>query len=150
MRFHLDDNCNNSTYYTLLMVAPSLHSSALEHSKVCTTMVLRLWTPMILNDLRVWGVGVWGCGGVGGVGGVGVWGCGGSGGCWVLSCGVTPYIRHSTDCTCCDFGHLRFYLKYQLLLQIPICYLECQNRYFEYQLLLQIPIVTSITNCYFQ
>jgi hypothetical protein len=41
-------------------------------------------------------------------------------------------------------------LKYQLLLQIPICYLECQNWYFEYQLLLQIPIVTSITNCYFQ
>jgi hypothetical protein len=23
-------------------------------------------------------------------------------------CGVTPYVRHSTDCTCCDFGHLRF------------------------------------------
>jgi hypothetical protein len=22
--------------------------------------------------------------------------------------GVTPYVRHSTDCTCCDFGHLRF------------------------------------------
>jgi hypothetical protein len=21
----------------------------------------------------------------------------------------TPYVRHSTDCTCCDFGHLRFY-----------------------------------------
>jgi hypothetical protein len=20
----------------------------------------------------------------------------------------TPYVRHSTDCTCCDFGHLRF------------------------------------------
>jgi hypothetical protein len=56
----------------------------------------------------VWCVGcVGGVGGVwGGVGGVGVWGCGG---CGVLSCGVTPYVRHSTDCTCCDFGHLRFY-----------------------------------------
>jgi hypothetical protein len=28
---------------------------------------------------------------------------------WALwGCGVTPYVRHSTDCTCCDFGHLRF------------------------------------------
>jgi hypothetical protein len=34
--------------------------------------------------------------------------CGGVGGCGVLSCGVTPYVQHSTDCTCCDFGHLRF------------------------------------------
>jgi hypothetical protein len=23
----------------------------------------------------------------------------------------TPYVRHSTDCTCCYFGHLRFYIK---------------------------------------
>jgi hypothetical protein len=23
----------------------------------------------------------------------------------------TPYVRHSTDCTSCDFGHLRFYLR---------------------------------------
>jgi hypothetical protein len=58
--------------------------------------------------------GVWGCvGGVGGVGGVGVWGvgvggCGGWGVLAVWGCGVTPYVRHSTDCTCCDFGHLRF------------------------------------------
>jgi hypothetical protein len=29
---------------------------------------------------------------------------------WALwGCGVTPYVRHSTDCTCCDFGHLRFF-----------------------------------------
>jgi hypothetical protein len=34
-----------------------------------------------------------------------MWGCGGVG---VWGCGVTPYVRHSTDCTCCDFGHLRF------------------------------------------
>jgi hypothetical protein len=42
---------------------------------------------------------------------VGVWGCGrcGGWGVWVVwGCGVTPYVRHSTDCTCCDFGHLRF------------------------------------------
>jgi hypothetical protein len=32
---------------------------------------------------------------------VGVWA--------VWGCGVTPYVRHSTDCTCCDFGRLRFY-----------------------------------------
>jgi hypothetical protein len=53
---------------------------------------------------------VWGC--VGGVGGVGGVGC--VGGVWavwaVWGCGVTPYVRHSTDCTCCDFGHLRFNL----------------------------------------
>jgi hypothetical protein len=48
----------------------------------------------------VWGGGVWGVGGVGGVGGGGVWA--------VWECGVTPYVRHSPDCTCCDFGHLRF------------------------------------------
>jgi hypothetical protein len=44
---------------------------------------------------------VWGCGGVGGVGCVGC----------VGGVGVppTPYVRHSPDCTCCDFGHLRFY-----------------------------------------
>jgi hypothetical protein len=35
---------------------------------------------------------------VGGVGGV--WGGGGV--------PPTPYVRHSTDCTCCDFEHLRF------------------------------------------
>jgi hypothetical protein len=31
-------------------------------------------------------------------------------GCVWGVCGVplTPYVRHSTDCTCCDFGHLRF------------------------------------------
>jgi hypothetical protein len=32
----------------------------------------------------------------------------------------TPYVRHSTDCTCCDFGHLRFYkfvMLYGLYLQ---------------------------------
>jgi hypothetical protein len=40
------------------------------------------------------------------VGVCGVWGCGVVG---VWGCGVTPYVRHSTDCTCCDFGHLRFY-----------------------------------------
>jgi hypothetical protein len=62
----------------------------------------------------VWGVGgVWGCVGVWGVcGGVGcVWGCGvcvGGVGVWGP---VTPYVRHSTDCTCCDFGHLRFYTR---------------------------------------
>jgi hypothetical protein len=44
--------------------------------------------------------------------------CGGRGVCGVCGgvevwafwgCGVTPYVRHSSDCTCCDFGHLRFY-----------------------------------------
>jgi hypothetical protein len=40
---------------------------------------------------------------VGCVGGVEVWA--------LWGCGVTPYVRHSTDCTCCDFGHLRFYKK---------------------------------------
>jgi hypothetical protein len=45
-------------------------------------------------------VGVWGGGGVG-VWGVGVW--------VVWACGVTPYVRHSTECTCCDFGHLQFF-----------------------------------------
>jgi hypothetical protein len=36
-------------------------------------------------------------------------GCGGCVGVWaVWAFGVTPYVRHSTDCTCCDFGHLRF------------------------------------------
>jgi hypothetical protein len=33
-----------------------------------------------------------------------VWGVGGVWGVW-------GYVRHSTDCTCCDFGHLRFLLK---------------------------------------
>jgi hypothetical protein len=42
------------------------------------------------------------CGGRGGVGVVGVWA--------LWGCGVTPYVQHSTDCTCCDFGHLRFYI----------------------------------------
>jgi hypothetical protein len=53
---------------------------------------------------------------VGGVHGVEVWGSGGVGvwAVWaVWGCGVTPYVRHSTDCTCCDFGHLRFYKKVQ-------------------------------------
>jgi hypothetical protein len=59
--------------------------------------------------LCVWGGGevwevweVWAVGGVWGL--LGVWAV------WaVWGCGVTPYVRHSTDCTCCDFGHLRFY-----------------------------------------
>jgi hypothetical protein len=47
----------------------------------------------------VWGVwGVWG---------VEVWA--------LWGCGVTPYVRHSTDCTCCDFGHLRFYFLFKIL-----------------------------------
>jgi hypothetical protein len=30
---------------------------------------------------------------------------------WALwGCGITPYVRHSTDCTWCDFGHLRFFI----------------------------------------
>jgi hypothetical protein len=41
------------------------------------------------------------CGGVGGVGGVGV--------------PPTPYVRHSTDCTCCDFGHLRFLTFHEMI-----------------------------------
>jgi hypothetical protein len=49
-------------------------------------------------------VGVWEVWEVWEVGSVGVWG--GGEGCG--RCGVTPYVRHSTDCTCCDFGHLRF------------------------------------------
>jgi hypothetical protein len=60
----------------------------------------------------VWGV--WGvCGGVGcvGYGGVGVWA--------VWGCGVTPYVRHSTDCTCCDFGHLRF-IGFPIKFQTPL------------------------------
>jgi hypothetical protein len=77
------------------------------------------------------GVGVWGCGGCGGVwgvwgwlgcvgcvgcvGGVGVGGCGGWGLWAVWGCGVTPYVRHSTDCTCCDFGHLRFYIYFRVI-----------------------------------
>jgi hypothetical protein len=42
---------------------------------------------------------------VGCVGCVGVWAV------WGLNeqSRPTPYVRHSTDCTCCDFGHLRFY-----------------------------------------
>jgi hypothetical protein len=43
------------------------------------------------------------CGVCGGVGGVGVWGLN-------EQSRPTPYVRHSTDCTCCDFGHLRFLL----------------------------------------
>jgi hypothetical protein len=57
-----------------------------------------------------WGVGGGYVGVVGCVRGVGVWGCGVWG---VWGCGpvlVTPYVRHSPDCTCCDFGHLRFIL----------------------------------------
>jgi hypothetical protein len=49
---------------------------------------------------------------VGSVGSVGGVGCVGSVGCVGAVGGVgvlpTPYVRHSTDCTCCDFGHLRF------------------------------------------
>jgi hypothetical protein len=45
----------------------------------------------------------------GGVGGVGVWGLN-------EQSRPTPYVRHSTDCTCCDFGHLRFSI---LELSIP-------------------------------
>jgi hypothetical protein len=52
---------------------------------------------------------VGGVGCVGVVGGVGCVGCAGGVEVWALwGCGVTPYVRHSTDCTCCDFGHLRF------------------------------------------
>jgi hypothetical protein len=41
---------------------------------------------------------------------VGCVGCVGGVEVWALwGCGVTPYVRHSPDCTCCDFGHLRFY-----------------------------------------
>jgi hypothetical protein len=50
------------------------------------------------------------------VGGVGVWA--------VWGCGVTPYVRHSTDCTCCDFGHLRFLL---LLLALLLLYTSTNN-----------------------
>jgi hypothetical protein len=59
-----------------------------------------------------------------------VWGCGGSGGCGVLSCGVTPYVRHSTDCTCCDFGHLRFGINYKLIFRI-IRKMEKNGEFFE-------------------
>jgi hypothetical protein len=62
----------------------------------------------------VWHVGCVGC--------VGVWGFGG---CGVLSCGVTPYVRHSTDCTCCDFGHLRF-----LVMGTIIRILDKKNHFF--------------------
>jgi hypothetical protein len=53
----------------------------------------------------VCGWGYW-LGVVGGIGWtwVGVWLCVVGGGGVV----PTPYVRHSTDCTCCDFGHLRF------------------------------------------
>jgi hypothetical protein len=30
----------------------------------------------------------------------------------------TPYVRHSTDCTCCDFGHLRFYFVVVVLVLV--------------------------------
>jgi hypothetical protein len=47
---------------------------------------------------------------VGGVGCVWCVGCVRGVEVWALwGCGVTPYVRHSPDCTCCDFGHLRFY-----------------------------------------
>jgi hypothetical protein len=36
----------------------------------------------------------------------------------VWGCGVTPYVRHSTDCTFCDFGHLRFYYCFSSLSRI--------------------------------
>jgi hypothetical protein len=69
----------------------------------------------------VWEVwGVWGCGVCGGVGGVGVWA--------VWACGVTPYVRHSTDCTCCDFGHLRFYFNF--FYTLLHYFLQCYTSYF--------------------
>jgi hypothetical protein len=71
----------------------------------------------------VWGVWVYGvcglcglcgvygvCGVCGVCAGVGVCACEGVLAVW--GCGVTPYVQHSTDCTCCDFGHPRF-LFYQ-------------------------------------
>jgi hypothetical protein len=72
-----------------------------------------------------------GVGGVGGDGGVGCMGCMGCVGCvGVLAVwGCTPYVRHSTDCTCCDFRHLRFYYYYFFNLvvtnyiEICICYI---------------------------
>jgi hypothetical protein len=37
-------------------------------------------------------------------------------GVWaVWACGVTPYVRHSTDCTCCDFGYLNYLVTYVIL-----------------------------------
>jgi hypothetical protein len=48
---------------------------------------------------------------VGCVGCVGcVWGVGGMG------VPPTPYVQHSPDCTCCDFGHLRyFFFKFNVM-----------------------------------
>jgi hypothetical protein len=41
----------------------------------------------------------------------------------------TPYVRHSPDCTCCDFGHLRFnYYKIVVISEIILIILEIENR----------------------
>jgi hypothetical protein len=104
---------------------------------------------VVLGVWGEWGVwGVWGkCGGsVGVVWGVwGVWEvggvCRGCGGCWrcggvgVWGCGVTPYVRHSSDCTCCDFGHLRFTTKYYT---IYYCIIFNRNVYFSLDIIFHI------------
>jgi hypothetical protein len=83
------------------------------------------------------------CGGVGGVGCVRVCGkCGRCGGVGGVGVWVTPYVRHSTDCTCYDFGHLRFLLYFGVYLTDRRAYLQTMVR--EKNSVLTILIVGSL------